>query len=123
MSHHQEFVRLVMDAKTRIKEVSIHDVKHFLDKKEAFYLVDVRETEEWDEGNIPNAIHLSRGILERDIGDTIEDKQAEIVLYCGGGFRSALAADELQKMGYVNVKSMDGGIRAWRGIGYPLESN
>jgi rhodanese-related sulfurtransferase len=118
--HSQQFLNLVNDAKRRVRELTIDDVKAKLDRGEKFHLVDVREDNEWAKDYISGAIHLGRGVLERDIEQRLPDPGAEIVLYCGGGFRSALAADNLQKMGYTNVFSMDGGIRDWRAKGFPL---
>jgi rhodanese-related sulfurtransferase len=118
--HTPRFLGIVNDAKTRIKELTVDQVKAKLDRKERFYLVDVREESEWAKDHLPGATHLGKGIIERDVEQRIPDTAAEIVLYCGGGFRSALAADNLQKMGYSNVWSMDGGIRDWRTKGYPL---
>ncbi len=120
--HAPEFLRIVNDAKSRIAECTIADVKPRLDAGEKFFLVDVREESEFAAGHLPGAIHLGKGVIERDIEQVIPDASAEIVLYCGGGYRSALAADNLQKMGYTNVISMDGGIRAWREAGYSIES-
>ena len=120
MQHAEGFLKLVNDAKTRVKETDVAAVKQRLDAGEKLLLVDTREESEWARGHLPGAIHLSKGIIERDIEKTVPDKSAEIILYCGGGFRSALAADNLQKMGYTNVFSMDGGIRGWRDKGYPL---
>ncbi|MGB7080581.1 MAG: rhodanese-like domain-containing protein, partial [Candidatus Acidiferrales bacterium] len=111
---------IVNDAKTRVKELDFREVKNRLDAGEKFTLVDVREDNEWARGHIPNAIHLGKGVIERDIEQTIPDKNAPLVLYCGGGFRSALAADNLQKMGYKNVISMDGGWRGWTEAGFPV---
>jgi rhodanese-related sulfurtransferase len=111
---------LVQDAKKRIRETTVDQVKAKLERREKFHLVDVREESEWAKDHLPGAIHLGKGIIERDIEQRLPDTRAEIVLYCGGGFRSALAADNLQKMGYTNVISMDGGIRDWRERGYPL---
>lgn len=119
MKHSEAFVRLVDDAKTRVREISPEDVLNKQRNKENFVLVDVREDNEWEQGHAVGAIHIGRGVLERDIEKFIPDKSSEIVLYCGGGFRSALAADNAQKMGYTNVLSMDGGIRAWRERQYP----
>jgi rhodanese-related sulfurtransferase len=102
--HSPAFVKLVDDARKRIKEVTIQDVKPRLDRGEKFWLIDTREESEWAAGHLPKATHLSKGTIERDIEEKIPDKSAEIILYCGGGFRSALAADNLQKMGYTNVK-------------------
>jgi rhodanese-related sulfurtransferase len=119
MEHSPGFLKLVNDAKTRVKETDIHAVKKQVDAGEEFYLVDTREESEWARGHLPKAIWLGKGIIERDIEQRIPDKNARIVLYCGGGFRSALAADNLQKMGYTNVISMDGGWRGWTEAGYP----
>jgi rhodanese-related sulfurtransferase len=118
--HPPRFLKIVDDAKTRIRETNVADVKNKIDGGEKFVLVDVREESEYAKDHLPGAIHLGKGIIERDIEARIPDLNAEIVLYCGGGFRSALAADNLQKMGYTNVISMDGGIRDWREKGYPL---
>jgi rhodanese-related sulfurtransferase len=118
--HSPRFLEAVNDAKKRIREVTLEDVKAKLDRKEKFLLVDVREDNEWNKDHLPNAIHLGKGIIERDIERQVPDLGAPMVLYCGGGFRSALAADKLQQMGYTNVLSMDGGIRGWREKGYPL---
>lgn len=117
MKHSPGFLALVNDAKSRVRECTVQDVSAKLDRKDAFVLVDVREDHEWNEGRIPGAVHLGRGILERDAEAKFPDKNAEIVLYCGGGFRSALAADNLQKLGFTKVLSMDGGIRGWRDAG------
>jgi rhodanese-related sulfurtransferase len=121
MKHAEAFLNLVNDAKSRIKETGIHEVKQWQDAGEKFYLVDTREDGEWERGHVAGAIHLSKGIIERDIENAIPDRSAKIVLYCGGGFRSALAADNLQKMGYANAISMDGGWREWTEAGYPVE--
>jgi rhodanese-related sulfurtransferase len=120
MEHSAGFLQIVNDAKTRIKEVSITEVKHRIDSHDSFYFVDVREDREWEKGHLPGALHLGRGVIERDIETRIPDHDAPIILYCGGGFRSALAADNIQKMGYTNVASMDGGFRGWKEAGYPL---
>ena len=120
--HASEFLRLVNDAKSRITECTVADVKPRLDAGEKFFLVDVREEREYAAGHLPGAAHLGKGVIERDIEQAVPDTTTEIVLYCGGGYRSALAADNLQKMGYSNVISMDGGIRAWREAGYLIES-
>ena len=122
MGHAPKFLGLVNDAKKRIKETNVADVKRRMDAGESFILVDVREESEWFAGHLPGAIHLAKGIIERDIEQKVPDRGAELILYCGGGFRSALAADNLLKMGYSNVLSMDGGIRDWRNRGYPLTS-
>ena len=121
MNHSPGFLKLVDDARRRVRENGVADVKRKLDAGERFHLVDVREESEFGRGHLPGAIHLSKGIIERDIEKAIPDKSAPIVLYCGGGFRSALAADNLQKMGYSNVISMDGGWRGWTEAGYPVE--
>ena len=121
MKHSEGFLRLVNDAKTRIQETRVQEVRHWQERGEDFYLVDTREDREWDRGHLPGAIHLSKGIIERDIENAIPDRSAKIVLYCGGGYRSALAADNLQKMGYTNAISMDGGWREWTESGYPIE--
>lgn len=120
MSHAPAFLSLVNDAKQRIQECTIQEVYQQQQSGDPFYLLDVREESEWAAGHIAAAEYMGKGILERDIEQRIPDKGADIVLYCGGGFRSALAADNLQKMGYTRVRSMDGGIRAWREAGYPL---
>jgi rhodanese-related sulfurtransferase len=122
MAHHApRFLQAVAEAKTRIRECTIDDIHPRLGRGDRFYLVDVREESEWAAGHLPRAVHLGKGIIERDIERSIPDTAAEIVLYCGGGFRSALAADSLQKMGYTNVISMDGGFRAWKEAGLPIE--
>ncbi len=122
MKHNPGFLKLVERAKHAIKECTIAEVKAKLDRGDSFHLVDVREDHEFAKDHVKGARHLGRGILERDIETEIPDAQAEILLYCGGGYRSALATDSLRQMGYANVLSMDGGIRAWREAGYPLES-
>ena len=119
MQHAEGFLKLVNDAKSRVKQADYRDIKKRLDAGEKLILVDTREDLEWANGRIPGAIHLGKGIIERDIEQTIPDRGAPIVLYCGGGFRSAIAADNLQKMGYTNVISMDGGWRGWNESGYP----
>jgi len=120
MDHAEGFLKLIEDAKTRIKEEDYRETKKRLDAGEKFILVDTREDSEWARGHLPGAIHLGRGIIERDIEKTVPDKNTQIVLYCGGGYRSALAADNLQKMGYKNVISMDGGWRGWTEAGFPI---
>ena len=120
MQHATGFLKLVNDAKVRIKEADFRDIKKRLEAGEKMILVDTREDSEWVRGHIPGAIHLSKGIIERDIEKTVPDHNAPLVLYCGGGFRSALAADNLQKMGYTNVISMDGGWRGWTEAGFPV---
>lgn len=121
MAHNPVFLKMVNEDKERIAECQIDDVKAKMDQGKSFYLVDTREDSEWEAGRIPGAIHIGKGVLERDIETQIPNKNAEIILYCGGGFRSALAADALQLMEYTNVSSMDGGIRAWRDKGWPIE--
>jgi len=122
MTHNPGFLRLVERAKRVVREWTIADVKARLERREPFHLIDVREDEEYAKDFAQGARHIGRGVLERDIESLIPDKQAEIVLYCGGGYRSALAAESLGQMGYANVSSMGGGIRAWREAGYPVES-
>ena len=117
--HPEGFLRLVREAKTRIKEEDFREIKKKLDAGEKMTLVDTREDNEWARGHIPNALHLGKGVIERDIEKAIPDKETTLVLYCGGGYRSALAADNLQKMGYRNVISMDGGWRGWTEAGFP----
>jgi rhodanese-related sulfurtransferase len=119
MKHSEGFLNLVNDAKSRVKETNVPQVKQRMDKGEKFVLVDVREDNEWAKGHIPGAVHLGRGIIERDVETKYPDKSTELVLYCGGGFRSALSADNLQKMGYKNVSSMDGGWRGWTESSFP----
>lgn len=119
--HSPAFLALVNEAKSRIQELTVEQVRQKQLQGDPFYFVDVREESEWQAGHAVGAIHLGKGIIERDIETTIPDKEAEIVLYCGGGFRSALAADNLKKMGYRKVISMDGGMRGWREAGFPEE--
>jgi len=120
MAHSPNFLKLVQDAKTRVKETNVADVKRRMDAGEKFVLVDVREDNEWEKGHLPSAIHMGRGVIERDIETSIPETGTKLILYCGGGFRSALVADNLQKMGYTNVFSMDGGWRAWQEAGAPI---
>jgi rhodanese-related sulfurtransferase len=119
MNHAPEFLKLVDDAKSRIRQSSVQEVKQRLDAKDTLTLIDVREEGEWARGHLPGAVHLCKGIIERDIENAVPGKATPLVLYCGGGFRSALAADNLQKMGYINVISMDGGWRGWTEAGFP----
>ena len=119
--HAPRFLKIVEDAKKRVREVTVDQVKAMLDRGEKFTLIDVREESEWAKDHLPGAVHLGKGIIERDVEERLPDTAAPLVLYCGGGFRSALAADNLQKMGYTNVSSMDGGIRGWREKGFPLQ--
>ena len=120
--HAPRFLKLCEDTKSRVKETTVDEVKRRMDRGDrGFVLVDVREESEWNAGHIPGAMHLGKGVIERDIEAKIPDTGKEIVLYCGGGFRSALAAENLQKMGYTNVISMDGGWRGWKEAGHPVE--
>ncbi len=121
MKHNPGFLKLVDQARKRVKECTVADVNNRMKRGEVFHLVDVREDHEFAKDHAKGAGHLGKGIIERDIETLIPDKQAPVVLYCGGGFRSVLAADALQQMGYTNVISMDGGIKAWKEAGYPLE--
>ena len=118
--HSQRFLQIVTDAKNRVREVTVDDIKAKLDRGEKFLFIDVREESEFGKDHLPGAIHLGKGIIERDIENRVPDLATPMVLYCGGGFRSALAADNLQKMGYTNVLSMDGGHRVWKEKGLPL---
>jgi len=120
--HSARFLQIVEDAKKRVREVSIDDIKSRLDRGDKFVLVDVREESEYANDHLPGAIHLGKGIIERDIEERVPELNTPIVLYCGGVYRSALAADNLQRMGYTNVFSMDGGIRGWREKHFPLTS-
>lgn len=119
MKHSEAFLRLVNEARARIRETNVAEVRRRRDAGEKFTLVDVREESEWARGHLPDAVYLGRGILERDVELRFPDKSTELILYCGGGFRSALSADNLQKMGYKNVASMDGGWRGWLEAGLP----
>jgi rhodanese-related sulfurtransferase len=121
MNHSPAFLKLVDDAKTRIRQTTPEAVQARIDSGESLLLVDTREDNEWNRGHISGAVHMGRGVIERDIEVKVPDKNAEILLYCGGGFRSALSADNLQKMGYTNVVSIDGGWRRWKELGYPTE--
>jgi rhodanese-related sulfurtransferase len=118
--HSEQFLKIVHDAKSRVKETTVDAVKCRREAGEKFHFVDVREESEWAAGHAEGATHLSKGVIERDIVRVIPDTNAKIILYCGGGFRSALAADNIQKMGYSNVESMDGGFRAWEQAGLPI---
>ncbi len=120
MKHNPAFVKLVEEVRSQIQECQVESVKQQQEEKRSHFLVDVREDHEVATGVIPGAIHLSKGILERDIESTIPDKQATIILYCGGGYRSVLAAASLQKMGYTGAWSMEGGIKAWKKAGYSV---
>jgi rhodanese-related sulfurtransferase len=118
--HPPGFLKIVDDARSRIQETTVDEVKARLDRGEKFLLVDVREDSEWEKDHLPGSVHMGKGVIERDVEQKVPDLNTEMVLYCGGGYRSALAADNLQKMGYKRVISMDGGIRGWREKGYPL---
>jgi rhodanese-related sulfurtransferase len=118
--HPPRFLKIVDDSKKRVRETTIDEIKSRLDRGDKFVLVDVREESEWQKDHLPGAIHMSKGVIERDVEHKVPDLNTEMVLYCGGGFRSALAADNLQKMGYTNVISMDGGVRGWREKNYPM---
>lgn len=120
VQHSARFLQIVDDARSRIKETDVDAVKQRLDRGEKLFLIDVREESEFAKDHLPGATHLGKGIIERDIEERVPDLGTELILYCGGGYRSALAADNLQKMGYRNILSMDGGIRGWRDKGYPL---
>ncbi len=121
MQHSEGFLKLVNDAKSHVKETTPEEVRKKQEAGEAFHFVDVREDNEWNAGHAAGAMHLGKGIIERDIETTIPDHHAEIILYCGGGYRSALAADALQQMGYTNAVSMDGGWKRWKELDYPTE--
>jgi rhodanese-related sulfurtransferase len=121
--HSPRFLQLVQEAKKQIRETTVDEVKTRLDCGDQLCLVDVREESEWAKDHLPGAIHLGKGVIERDIEQRLPHTDQEIILYCGGGFRSALAAENLQRMGYTRVVSMDGGIRVWRDRGYPLRQD
>jgi rhodanese-related sulfurtransferase len=121
MKHNPGFLKLVNDAKSRVQEIEIERYKKMVADREPHVLVDTREESEWSAGHVKGAIHLSKGIIERDIETKVPDKSTKLVLYCGGGFRSALVADNLQVMGYTNAISLDGGWRALQASGLPLE--
>ncbi len=120
LQHSPRFLKIVNETRKRVKETTVDAVKSRIDRGEKFLLIDVREESEFAKDHLPGAVSLGKGIIERDIEQRVPDVNTEVVLYCGGGFRSALAADNLQKMGYTQVISMDGGIREWREKGYPL---
>jgi rhodanese-related sulfurtransferase len=123
MAHASQFLKLVNEAKKKVKETNVADVKRRIEAGEKFLLVDVREDSEWARGHLPGAVHLGKGIIERDIEQRVPDANAKVILYCGGGFRSALVADSLQKMGYTNIESMDGGWKGWLDAGLPTASD
>lgn len=122
MEHSKGFLKLVNAARARVRETTPEQVRQKQEANESFHFVDVREDNEWQKGHAAGAVHLGKGIIERDIEKAVPDHNAEIILYCGGGYRSALAADALQQMGYTNVISMDGGWKRWHELGYPVES-
>jgi rhodanese-related sulfurtransferase len=124
MAHHHSpgFLALVDAARQRVREITVPEYREREDAGDGMVLIDVREDHEWARGRIPGATHMSRGVIERDIEGTFADKNTPLVLYCGGGYRSALAADNLQQMGYVNVRSLAGGFREWTRENLPVES-
>jgi len=121
MAHNPGFLKLVNEAKSRVKEIDLEGYRKMRDAGEAHLLVDTREESEWNAGHVAGAVHLSKGVIERDIETSVPDKDTKLVLYCGGGFRSALVADNLRQMGYNNAISLDGGWRALKASGLPLE--
>jgi rhodanese-related sulfurtransferase len=121
-NHSPAFVRVVDEARRGITETDVAAVRARIERGDTFHLIDVREDSEWNGGHLTGAIHIGRGVLERDIESLIPDRDEDIVLYCGGGYRSALAAESLQRMGYTNVKSMDGGYRGWNDAGLPIQT-
>ena len=123
MQHAEGFLKMVNDAKSRIREISPSETQQKLSRGDTFHLIDVREDNEWDKGRAKGARHLGKGIIERDIEAQVPDHNAEIILYCGGGYRSALAADALQRMGYPRVLSMSGGYKEWVANGLPVEKD
>ena len=123
MKHSEGFLKLVNDAKSRIREVTVAQTRTRMDDDDRVRLIDVREDNEWQDAHAAGAEHLGKGIIERDIEESVPDKSTEVILYCGGGFRSALAADVLQQMGYTNVFSMAGGWKAWKEAGAPIEDD
>jgi rhodanese-related sulfurtransferase len=123
MAHSPQFLKLVNEAKKQVKETNVAEVKRRMDSGEKFLLVDVREDNEWEKGHVPGAVHMGRGVIERDIETQVPETSTKMILYCGGGFRSALVADNLQKMGYTNVESMDGGWKGWVAAGLPTKKD
>lgn len=121
--HMSSFLMLVNEAKKHITETDVTHVKKMLDAHATFFLIDVREDHEWQQGHLPHAIHLGKGIIERDIEKVIPNKESQVVLYCGGGFRSALATESIKKMGYNNAISMDGGFKGWVDSGYSVDKD
>jgi rhodanese-related sulfurtransferase len=120
LKHSPGFLKIVEDAKSRVREVTVEEARKRLETAKA-RLIDVREESEWEAGHALGAQHIGKGVIERDIEQKVPDRNSELILYCGGGFRSALATDNLQKMGYTNVASMSGGWRAWQAAGAPVE--
>ena len=123
MAHAPQFLKLVQESKKHIKETNVAEVKRRADAGEKFVLVDVREDNEWAKGYLPGAVHMGRGVIERDIEQRVADTATKLILYCGGGFRSALVAENLQKMGYTSVESMDGGWKGWLEAGLPTQKD
>jgi len=123
MVHSPQFLKLVNEAKRHVKETNVEDVKRRMENGEKFLLVDVREDNEWEKGHVPGAVHMGKGVIERDIEVQVPEATTKMILYCGGGFRSALVAENLQKMGYANVESMDGGWRGWVSAGLPTQKD
>lgn len=123
MKHNPSFEALCESIRKNVKELSVDEVKLLLDKQILPLFIDVREDSEWQNDHLPHAKHIGRGVIERDIETLCPDKNTPMILYCGGGYRSVLAADNLQKMGYTNIISMDGGYRGWKEAGYPLVKN
>lgn len=122
MQHNPRFLALVEAIRPQVTETDVHQIKRWQNEGRAFHLIDVREESEWSRGHLPGAVYLGRGVIERDIETRYPDPATELYLYCGGGFRSILVADNLQKMGYSRVVSVDGGFRGWCDAGYPVES-
>ena len=123
MVHSPQFLKLVNEAKRHVKETNVEDVKRRMENGEKFLLVDVREDNEWEKGHVSGAVHMGKGVIERDIEVQVPEATTKMILYCGGGFRSALVAENLQKMGYINVESMDGGWRGWVAAGLPAQKD
>lgn len=122
MQHNPRFLALVEQIRRQVQETDVHQIKRWMDEGRDFILIDVREESEWAKGHLPGALYLGKGVIERDIETRYPDPHTELYLYCGGGFRSILAADALQKMGYGKVVSVDGGFRGWNEAGYPIEA-
>ena len=122
MQHNPRFLALVEGIRARVEETDVHQIRRWQEEGRTFILVDVREESEWANGHLPGAVYLGRGVIERDIETRYPDPATELYLYCGGGYRSILAADNLRQMGYSRVVSVDGGFRGWKDAGYPVES-